>query len=56
MTDEEIKILCDLKELQRDMIKIAAKMVRSRGYEMQKHGSVLNITAAMVGTWVEGMT
>ena len=56
MTDEEIKILCDLKELQRDMIKIAAKMMRNiEKSETQVHGRELNNAASMVGTWIRGM-
>ena len=56
MTDAEIKLLCDLKELQRDMIKIAAKMMRNiEKSETQVHGRELNNAASMVGDWIGGM-
>ena len=56
MTDDQIKLLCDLKELQREMILLAVRMIWE-GYdkEIQVHGRELNNAASMVGKWVEGM-
>jgi hypothetical protein len=56
MNDDQIKLLCDLKELQREMIKLAVKMMRHiEKSETQEHGRELNGAAAMIGDWIKGM-
>ena len=56
MTDDQIKLLCDLKELQREMILLAVRMIWE-GYDkkIQVHGRELNGAAAMVGNWIREM-
>ena len=55
MTDDHIKLVCDLKQLQRDMILMAAKMGKIKDEEVRKHGRELNGAAAMIGNWLRGM-